>query len=98
MKINVDIVINGSNEKVWEVIADIEHSPEVISGIEQVEVLEKPADGLVGLKWKETRTMFGKTATEVMWITDVEEGTSYSTRAESHGLGLSFNARSDGKG
>jgi hypothetical protein len=29
--------------------------------------------------------MFGKTATEVMWITDVVENESYDVRAESHG-------------
>lgn len=29
--------------------------------------------------------MFGRTATEIMWITDSKENESYSTRAESHG-------------
>ncbi len=29
--------------------------------------------------------MFGKTATEVMWITEAEENSYYQTRAESHG-------------
>jgi hypothetical protein len=29
--------------------------------------------------------MFGRTATEVMWITDAVENQSYKTRAESHG-------------
>ena len=47
---------------------------------------DKPESGLVGLKWRETRTMFGKSATEVMWITDVVENESYDVRAESHGM------------
>jgi carbon monoxide dehydrogenase subunit G len=85
MNIEVQVDINGTKEEVWKVITDIENSTETIRGIEKIEVLEKPADSFVGLKWRETRTMFGKTATEVMWITDAEENKSYKTRAESHG-------------
>jgi len=85
MKISVDTDIEAPRQRVWEIITDIEHANANISGIDLVEVLEKPADGLRGLKWRETRTMFGKRATEVMWITDVEEGRSYDTQAESHG-------------
>ena len=85
MNIEVQVTIQGSKEEVWRVITDIENSPGTISGIKEIEILEKPEDGLVGLKWKETRTLFGKTATEVMWITDVNEYESYKTRAESHG-------------
>jgi len=85
MQLSVQIQIDGSREEIWKVITDIENCADRISGIEEVEILEKPEAGLVGLKWKETRTMFGKTATEVMWITDVVENESYDVRAESHG-------------
>jgi carbon monoxide dehydrogenase subunit G len=85
MNIEVQESINGSLEEVWRVITDIDNSVNVISGIEEIEVLERPEEGLVGLKWRETRTLFGKTATEVMWITDAEENAFYATRAESHG-------------
>ena len=85
MIIKAQISINGSKEEVWEVITNIENWQKTITGIEKIEVLKKPTNGLVGLKWKETRTMFGKTATEIMWITDAKEKESYSTRAESHG-------------
>jgi uncharacterized membrane protein len=85
MDIKVQVTIEGSKEKVWNVITDIANSPKTISGIEKVDVLEKPAQGLVGLKWEETRVMFGREATEIMWITDVIENESYKTRAESHG-------------
>ena len=54
----------------------------MISGIEKIEVLEKPSHGLVGLKWEETRIMFGKTAIEIMWITEAEDNSHYQTRAE----------------
>lgn len=85
MNVEVQVDINGTKEDVWKVISDIENSTETIRGIEKIEVLEKPADSFVGLKWRETRTMFGRTATEVMWITEAEENKFYKTRAENHG-------------
>lgn len=85
MNMSVTIDINAPKETIWAKITDIEKSVETISGIEEIEVLEKPEDSLVGLKWRETRTLFGKQATEVMWITDAEENHYYKTRAESHG-------------
>ncbi len=85
MIIEVQVTINRPKAAVWKVITDIENAAETISGVEQVEVLEKPEDGLVGLKWRETRKLFGKTATEVMWITDAADNEFYETRAESHG-------------
>ena len=85
MAVEAQVSINGSAEAVWSVISDIHHAADRISGIDEVEVLEQPAAGLVGLKWRETRTMFGKTATEVMWITEAVENEYYKTRAESHG-------------
>ncbi len=85
MKISVDVVINEPKEKVWQVITDIENAANIISGIDKIEILNKPKDTLVGLKWKETRTMFGKSATETMWITEAKENDYYKTRAESNG-------------
>jgi carbon monoxide dehydrogenase subunit G len=85
MELSMNTVINASPADVWAVVSNIEGSDAVISGIEKIEVLEKPETGLVGFKWKETRTMFGKEATEVMWVTDVKDGVSYDVRAESHG-------------
>lgn len=83
--LEVMINIKGSKEQIWKVITDIENSVNVIKGIEKIEILEQKNKEFIGLKWRETRTMFGQTATEVMWITDAEENKSYSTRAESHG-------------
>jgi len=85
MKILVATEIHGSPEKIWEAITDISSWQGIIRGIEKIELLNQPKEGLVGLKWKETRTLFGKTATEIMWITAVEPGKSYTVNAESHG-------------
>jgi uncharacterized membrane protein len=85
MIVEAQVVIDGSKERIWSVIMDIENASEAITGIDCVEVLDRPESGLVGLKWRETRTLFGKTATEDMWITDSSENEFYKTRAESHG-------------
>ncbi|MFT5259195.1 MAG: carbon monoxide dehydrogenase subunit G [Saprospiraceae bacterium] len=50
MKITVQIQIDKSKEAVWSAISDIENSAQMISGIIKLTVLEKPMEGLVGLK------------------------------------------------
>ena len=85
MKLAIDKEIHSTREMVWKVITDIENSADTISGINEIEILNKPKDTLVGLKWKETRTIFGKSATETMWITEAGENNYYKTRAESNG-------------
>jgi polyketide cyclase/dehydrase/lipid transport protein len=86
MLVEVQVTINGSRAAVWAVMADIENAAETISGIENIEVLEKPANGLVGLRWRETRMLFGKPATAEKWITDAAENEFYKTRAEDNGF------------
>src|SRR5882672_8936620 len=86
MIVEAQVTINGSKAAIWAAITNIENASETISGIENIEVLEKPANGLVGLKWRETRSLFGKTATAEKWITDAAENEFYKTRAESDGF------------
>lgn len=85
MDISVSIEIASSQETIWQAISDIDHCGDMISTILAVEVLHRPPSGLVGLKWKETRKMFGKEASETMWITEAVTHRYYCTRAESHG-------------
>jgi carbon monoxide dehydrogenase subunit G len=59
MGVEAQVTINGSKAAVWAAITNIENAADIISGIEDIEVLEKPADGLVGLRWRETRLYFG---------------------------------------
>ena len=67
MLVEAHVTINGSKAAIWAAITDIENHSEMISGIENIEVLEKPAHGLVGLRWRETRMLFGKPATALAW-------------------------------
>ena len=86
MIVEAQVTIKGSKSASWAAITDIENASKIISGIQKIEVLEKPATGLVGLKWRETRTLFGKPAIAEKWITDAAENEFYKTRAEDGGF------------
>ena len=86
MFVEAQVTINGSKAAVWAAITDIENASKTISGIENIEVVEKPPNGLVGLRWRETRMLFGKPATAEKWITDAVENEFYKTKAESDGF------------
>ena len=86
MIVESQVTINGSKAAVWSAITDIEHASKIISGIEKIEVLKKSASGLVGLKWAETRMLFGKPATVEKWITDAAENEFFKTKAEDGGF------------
>jgi carbon monoxide dehydrogenase subunit G len=86
MIVEAHISINASKAAVWAATTNIEHFAQLLSGVEKIEVVHKPATGLVGLKWKETRMLFGKEATVEKWITEVKENEFYTTRAEQDGF------------
>src|SRR5262249_31528431 len=86
MIVEAQVTINGSRAAISAAITNIENASEIISGIEKIEVLEKPANGLVGLRWRETRMLFGKPATVEKWSTDAAENEFYKTRAEDGGF------------
>jgi hypothetical protein len=86
MIVEAQVTINGSRAAIWAAITNIESAAETISGIDNIEVLEKPATGLVGLKWRETRTLFRKPATAEKWITEAAVNEFYQTKAEDQGF------------
>jgi uncharacterized membrane protein len=80
----VEAEIAAPLAKVFDVFTDLAHAPERIRAIETVEVLT-PGPFAKGTRFKETRTMFGKQATETMEVADFQPGKSYAITAESHG-------------
>jgi len=86
MLVDAQVNINGSKEAVWAVITDIENAAEILSGVEKIEIVERPANGLIGLTWQETRMYFGKPATIEKHITEAVENQYYKTRAEDSGF------------
>lgn len=86
MRLEVSVVVDAPKSEVWKLIADIEGSPRRIKSIEKIEILERPPHGLMGLKWKETRLLHGKTHTETMWVTAVDPGSSYVVEANTRDM------------
>jgi hypothetical protein len=84
MRVDVEVIVDAPREDVGRLVSDIENAASVVSGIDRIEVLERPGDGLLGLRWRETRTLFGKTAIETMRITEAGDD-YYVTEARSHG-------------
>ena len=82
--IHVQRRIAAPPHTVWSIIIDIEGSPDVISGIDAVDMVHGATFG-VGTAWSETRTMFGKQATAEMQVVDVVEGSSYTVESRATG-------------
>ncbi len=82
--VSVSVDIAAPQQAVWECITDIERAHERIPAIRRIEILSPQRHGL-GLRWRETRIMFGKEATEVMEITQWQPPHEYVTSAQSHG-------------
>lgn len=69
---------------VFRAFTDLEKAPERISAIQELEVL---TDGpmQLGTRFRETRKMFGKEATETMTVSEFTPQEGYATQAESCG-------------
>ena len=85
MKVSVTEIISAPVANVFEVMSDIPSAAERVSGIVQLEVLGDIRSGK-GVRWRETRVMFGKEATEVMEITEFSPPNHYRVEAQSHGM------------
>ena len=85
MDVSVEVDILAPKDLVWDAVTNIDQWEGMISGIMSLEILHRPVDGLIGLKWSETRKVFGKVSTETMWVTDAEDLSFYRTRAENQG-------------
>jgi hypothetical protein len=83
--VEVSLEIAADPDVVWPILVGIDHWVEIITAIEDVERLDDGTGFGPGTTWRETRTMFGKKATEVMEVTEYEDGVRYATFAESHG-------------
>ena len=83
--LDVSQEIAADPETVWSIAVDMDSWVDTIEAIEAVERLDDGEGFAPGTTWPETRTMFGKTATEDMEVTEYEEGVRYATFAESHG-------------
>jgi carbon monoxide dehydrogenase subunit G len=72
--------IHASPEKVWSVISDIPGSPATLSGVDSVQMLSE-GPYAEGTRWKETRTMMGKSETVEMWVAQADPPRSTTVKA-----------------
>ncbi len=86
MMVEAQVTIGGPRAAIWAAITDIENAGAFIRGIEKIEILERPTFGLVGLRWRETRILFGKPAAVEKQVVEASELGQYSTRAADGGF------------
>ncbi|MEV7617949.1 SRPBCC family protein [Streptomyces sp. NPDC089799] len=84
-EVSVERDVAAPMTAVWDALTDLESMPLVLSGVDAVEVLTPGPFG-VGTRWRETRRMFGKSATEEMRVTVCDAPVRYVTEAENHGM------------
>ncbi|QCB96513.1 SRPBCC family protein [Arthrobacter sp. PAMC25564] len=63
--------IKAPADKVWAVISDIPGSAATLSGVDSIQMLTQGPYG-EGTRWKESRTMMGRSETVEMWVTQCE--------------------------
>ena len=82
--LQIDTFVNAPPERVFALATDFEHAAERVSAIVRMEML---TDGPVGLgtRFRETRVMFKREATEEMTVVEWEPPLRYVLGAESCG-------------
>lgn len=84
--VTVTRTIDAPLETVWNVATDLATMPETMSAITDVEVLEGGDAFGVGTRWRETRTMMRREATEEMEVTRLDPHRSYTVEADNQGV------------
>jgi Polyketide cyclase / dehydrase and lipid transport len=84
MKIEVETHVAAAPDIVYAVVTDIAHWPDFIRSIDLIEILTAGAV-TDGMRFRETRTMFGRSATEEMTVAKLAPPHRFDLIAENHG-------------
>ncbi len=76
--------VNAPVQRVFEVYSDLQNAGKNVSAIKSL-VLLTPGPVGKGTRFRETRTMFGKDATEEMEITEFNPPRGYTVECRNHG-------------
>lgn len=79
-KISLTQHVNAPANKVWAVISDIPGSAATLSGVNAIQMLSDGPYG-EGTRWKETRTMMGRSETVEMWVSQADPPRSTTVKA-----------------
>ena len=88
-KLNLSIGINAKTETVFDVISDIENSPDRIEWYENVEMLTDGPVG-VGTKWRETRVLNDRQSFEDWELTEFDPPNYFSAYCDSQGYDVNY--------
>ncbi|MGW1013723.1 SRPBCC family protein [Streptomyces termitum] len=77
--------IAASPGRVWESLTDLRRLPRLLTGVRRVEVLTEGGFA-VGTRWRETRRLLGREATEEMTVTVCVPPERYATVAGTRGF------------
>ena len=91
-RMTMDIEVDATPSRLWEVVSDLGNAAERIAGIDKIEILTDGPIG-VGTEWRETRTMMGKSQTELMKIAAWEPGSHYTVYSDSCGSDFHWTMR-----
>ncbi|MBJ8343507.1 SRPBCC family protein [Antrihabitans sp. YC2-6] len=83
-EIRLSKAIDAPPSAVWHVLTDLDNADATLRGVRKVERLDGSGYE-VGTRWRETRTIMGKTATEEMWVAEIEPERRTVIRASSDG-------------
>ena len=72
--------VNAPADKVWAVISDIPGSAATLSGIDAIQMLTE-GPYAEGTRWKETRTMMGRSETVELWVSQADPPRSTTVKA-----------------
>lgn len=91
-RMNLSITINAAPPTVFNVVSDVENSPDRIDWYEKVEML---TDGpvRVGTQWRETRRMNNRQSVEEWEMTAFESPSFFSAYCDSHGYDVKLTMR-----
>ena len=84
MRIGLETLIHAAPARVFALVADIARWPDFMSAIERLEVLT-PGPVAVGTRFRETRTMFGRSASEEMTVAEFAPPHRLVLSAHNHG-------------
>lgn len=86
--------VHAPPHRVFEAITDLKNAPSRVSAIKRLELLTDGPMG-VGTRFRETRVMFGREASETMEVTRFDPGRSYDLFASSCGCEYRSTVRVD---
>lgn len=84
-RVRVSRMVNAPIDRVWEIITDLDSAANTLSGVSRIEKLTE-GPYRPGTRWRETRTMMGREATEEMWVEDAERPRRTTVCASSRGV------------